>query len=99
MLRVVRDEHHGHVGEFRMSPDRAEHLDAVGVVFVELAVDEDQVEAAVAEQGQRIIAGGGLLDFNAVEIGGEEAADRGVIRSALADVEHSLGHAHPFSTG
>ena len=66
MLRVVRDEHHGHVRQFRMAPDRSENLDAVGIVFVELAVDEDQVEVAVAEQGERIVAGSGLLDFDAV---------------------------------
>ena len=91
MFGHIGDQHHWHVGHGVVGFDCLEHLDPVGVVRVELAVDRHEVELAGLEFGQRVGRAVGLFD-GAVEMGGQVLGDRGKVGTAVANVENFLGH-------
>ena len=69
----------------------ANDVDAVGVVDVELAVDEHEIELAALQLRERIVRVVDLHDL-AIEIARQIGPDRGMIRDALTNIEDTLFH-------
>jgi hypothetical protein len=91
LVRVIGDQHAGNFGELRIGFDLLDDFQAVGVINVELTIDEDKVEGGVSQSGKSDGTVVGLNDVG-MEGGFKQPADRSVIRNAVADVENAFSH-------
>src|SRR5262245_12426118 len=74
MLRKVGDEHHGNSSSIRISLQSADYFNAVGIIYVELTIHEDEVEPTRLQFRERSCHVVGLYDL-AIEIAGQIRAD------------------------
>ena len=65
MLRIISYQHHRDVGYCRIRLDLANHLEAVGIVNIELAVHEHEIELAALKLSECF---GGIIRLRDIAI-------------------------------
>ena len=93
MLRIIRDQHYGDAGRVGIGLKLANHLDAIGVIDVQLPIHQCEIKMPAFELRERALGIINLHDFT-IEIAREIRADRSMIRTALTNIKNSLWHLH-----
>ena len=78
VLLEVGDEHHGNVGECSVGFDLNQDVHAVGVVSIELAINQNQVEFTAAKFSMGVFRTVRLHDFS-VEAALDESSNRRMV--------------------
>ncbi len=87
MLRVIGDDHYRRFRQQWIGLELYENLGSVGVVTIELAIDQHQVDGLLTKKFERIGGGMRLVDFD-VKVPGEQAFDTGMVGSTIPHIQY-----------